>query len=193
MNAALTRARDQMIARGFTEYEAVALLLPIIGEAYREVADEAKESAEIPSVWGATVPDAFREFAAAFTKSANELDPPVSADLRGGFWPGMTGGLCASCHLAETRGEAIDTEHQACAVIGDGMRITAPTRPGEEADEVLLHLPWWTYWKTQAYSADVGLPASHLPALKAVLDAHLAQQDATSPRAEPATTTEETP
>lgn len=77
MNAALIRARDAMVARGFTEHEAVALLLPIIGDAYREVADEANESAEFPSVWGDTVPVAFRAFADAFTKSADELDPPT--------------------------------------------------------------------------------------------------------------------
>lgn len=97
-------------------------------------------------------------------------------DLRGGFWPNMTGGLCARCHLAVNRGEEVDTEHQVCAVIADGMRISAPERPTGATDEVLLHVPWWTSWDTQAYSAELGLPAAHLAALKAVLDAHLAQQ-----------------
>lgn len=76
MNVAAVRARDAMMARGFTKHEAIALLLPVIAEAYREVANEANESAELSSVWGDTVPDAFREFAAAFTKSANDIDPP---------------------------------------------------------------------------------------------------------------------
>ncbi|WNI19215.1 hypothetical protein [Actinacidiphila sp. ITFR-21] len=182
MNAALIRARDAMTAQGFTEHEAVALLLPIIGAAYREVADEANESAKSPSVWGDTPEVAFSEFAAAFRKQAYELDPPVEPDLRGGFWPGMTGGMCARCHLAVNRGDDADPEHEVCVVIADGMRITS-SRP----DEVLLHLPYWTYWDTQAYSTELGIPAGHLPALKAVIDAWLAQQavDAAKDNKEP--------
>lgn len=173
MNAALRRARDAMVARGFTEHEAVALLLPIIGEAYREVASEANEAAAYPDVWGDTVPDAFRDFGAAFGKQADELDPPVDPELRGGFWPNMTGGMCALCHVAVGRGEEPDPGHLACVVIAEGLRIeTVPDRP----DEVVLHLPEWTMWDTQAYSAELGVPAGHLPALKAVLDAWLAQQ-----------------
>lgn len=76
MNAAAVRARDAMTARGFTEHEAVSLLLPIIGEAYREAAWEADVAAGIPSVWGDTVAEAFTELGAAFTKTANDLDPP---------------------------------------------------------------------------------------------------------------------
>jgi hypothetical protein len=76
VNAALIRARDHMVARGFTEYEAIALLLPIVGEAYREVASEANESADLPSAWGNTVHEAMTAFADAFTKSANDIDPP---------------------------------------------------------------------------------------------------------------------
>jgi hypothetical protein len=75
VNAAAIRARDAMTARGFTEHEAVALLLPVIGEAYREAAWEADVAAGIPSVWGDTVAEAFTELGAAFTKSANDIDP----------------------------------------------------------------------------------------------------------------------
>lgn len=75
MNAAAVRARDAMIARGFTEYEAIALLLPVIAGAYREVADEANEAAEMPSVWGTTPKEALASFADAFNKSANDIDP----------------------------------------------------------------------------------------------------------------------
>lgn len=106
-----------------------------------------------------------------------ECDPGCGAyappDLRGGFWPNMTGGRCAHCHLADIRGEEVDPDHPVCVAIDDGMRIsTVPARP----DEVLLHLPAFTYWDTQAYSAEVGIPAEHLPALKAVVDAWLAQR-----------------
>jgi len=75
VNAAAIRARDAMVARGFTEHEAVALLCPVIGEAYREAAWEAEVAAGVPSIWGDTVPEALTEFAAAFTKTANDLDP----------------------------------------------------------------------------------------------------------------------
>jgi hypothetical protein len=36
--------------------------------------------------------------------------------LRGGFWPGMTGGLCTLCHLDLLRGDADqpDPEHAEC-------------------------------------------------------------------------------
>lgn len=93
--------------------------------------------------------------------------------LRGGFWPGMTGGMCARCHIAAGRGEDVDPDHPACVVIVDGMRVsTVPDRPGE----VTIHLPEWTTWDTQAYSAEVGIPAGHVVALKAVVDAWIAQQ-----------------
>lgn len=75
MNAAAIRARDAMTARGFTEHEAIALLIPVIGEAYREAAWEAGVAAGIPSVWPDTVAEAFTEFAAAITKMADDLDP----------------------------------------------------------------------------------------------------------------------
>jgi hypothetical protein len=77
MNAAAIRARDAMTARGFTEHEAVALLLPVIGEVYREAAWEADVAAGIPSVWPDTVAEAFTELGAAFTKTANDIDPPT--------------------------------------------------------------------------------------------------------------------
>lgn len=106
-----------------------------------------------------------------YTLAAKPAGP--APDLRGGFWPNMTGGLCAVCHIAVNRSEDPEPEHPACTVIHDGMRIsTTPARP----DEVTLHLPEWTSWDTQAYSAELGIPAGHLPALKAVLDAWLAQQ-----------------
>jgi hypothetical protein len=64
-----------MVARGFTEHEAIALLLPVIAEAHREVADEANEAAEMPSVWGNTPKEALAAFADAVTRSANDIDP----------------------------------------------------------------------------------------------------------------------
>lgn len=79
MNVAAVRACGAMAARGFTQYEAIALLLPVIAEAYREVADEANEAAGMPSVWGDTPREALAAFADAFTKSANDLDPRPTA------------------------------------------------------------------------------------------------------------------
>jgi ferredoxin len=37
-------------------------------------------------------------------------------DLRGGFWPGMTGGLCARCHIEIQRGDSDepDPDHPEC-------------------------------------------------------------------------------
>jgi hypothetical protein len=49
-------------------------------------------------------------------------------------------------------------------------RITATaSRPGE----VFIHLPEFTYWDTQAWSAELGIPAAHLPALRDAITAHL--------------------
>lgn len=40
----------------------------------------------------------------------------MSDDLRGGFWPDMTGGLCARCYLGLVRGDAdqADPDHPEC-------------------------------------------------------------------------------
>lgn len=46
---------------------------------------------------------------------------------------------------------------------------TTPARP----DEVFIHLPEFTYWDTQAWSAELGIPAAHLPALRDAITAHL--------------------
>lgn len=51
MNAAAARARDAMVARGFTEAEAITLLCPVIGAAYRRAAGHAR--ARSNSSWGA--------------------------------------------------------------------------------------------------------------------------------------------
>lgn len=71
--SARTHARNLLMARGFSEGEAVALLCSVIGEAYREVA---RESTEGPGDdWGATPDEAVRKFGASFAKSANDIDP----------------------------------------------------------------------------------------------------------------------
>lgn len=40
-------------------------------------------------------------------------------DLRAGFWPDMTGGLCSRCHLDITRGdsEQPDPDHPECVEV----------------------------------------------------------------------------
>lgn len=53
---------------------------------------------------------------------------------------------------------------------GGRPRVTiVPERP----DEVLLHLPEYTYWDTQAWSADLGIPASALGDLRDAITRHL--------------------
>lgn len=52
----------------------------------------------------------------------------------------------------------------------DLPRITStPARP----DEVFIHLPEFTYWDTQAWSAELGIPTAHLPALRDAINAWL--------------------
>lgn len=51
MTSARTAARDALMARGFTEAEAVSLLLPVIGAAYRGAAGHAR-SRSVDN-WGA--------------------------------------------------------------------------------------------------------------------------------------------
>jgi hypothetical protein len=46
---------------------------------------------------------------------------------------------------------------------------TTEARP----DEVFIHLPEFTYLDTQAWSAELGIPASALPALRDAIDQHL--------------------
>jgi hypothetical protein len=49
---------------------------------------------------------------------------------------------------------------------------TITTHPGLP-DEVLIHIPEFTYWDTQAWSADLGIPADVLPALRNAIETHL--------------------
>lgn len=70
--AARTVARNILMARGFTEGEAVALLCPVIAEAYREVAREAIDSSD--GTWGSTPGEALRNLGDAFATSADRLD-----------------------------------------------------------------------------------------------------------------------
>lgn len=56
--------------------------------------------------------------------------------------------------------------------------VTATERPiitahPGQSDEVLIHLPEFTYWDTQAWSADLGIPADALPALRTAIETHL--------------------
>lgn len=46
---------------------------------------------------------------------------------------------------------------------------TRPDRPGE----AFIHLPEFTYWDTQVWEADLGIPAEALPALRDAITAHL--------------------
>lgn len=77
--SAHTVARNQLMALGLTEWQAIAVLLPVIAEAYREVADDAREGAAL-DVWGSTPAEALSQFAAAYRARANELDPPTVAE-----------------------------------------------------------------------------------------------------------------
>lgn len=76
MTAAVSAARDQLVARGFTETEALVLLLPVLAETYREVADDADDGAHIGNVWGDTPTEVLRNFAAAYRKVAAGCDLP---------------------------------------------------------------------------------------------------------------------
>lgn len=40
-------------------------------------------------------------------------------DLRGGFWPDMTGGLCSACHVNDLRGQAPDPDCPRCPGVRD--------------------------------------------------------------------------
>lgn len=119
---------------------------------------------------------ALRQARSAFEKARKHQLVPE--ELRGGFWRDMTGGMCAVCHIAVNRGEDPNPLHPVCLVIHDGMRITAGP---DRLDDVLIHLPQFTYWDTQVWSAELGIPTAHLPALKAVLEAHLAQKEGNQP------------
>lgn len=76
MTAAVSAARDQLVTRGFTETEALVLLLPVLAETYREVADDADDGAHIGNVWGDTPSEALHNFAAAYRKVAAGCDLP---------------------------------------------------------------------------------------------------------------------
>lgn len=78
---AVTNVMQILEGRGFTRWEAVALLLPVLGEAYREVATEANESPD--DLWGDTPGEALRTFGAAFAKSADDIDPQDTAPATG--------------------------------------------------------------------------------------------------------------
>lgn len=72
---ARTIARRRLQALGLSEAEAVALLLPVIAETYREVADDAAEGVH-GATWGETVPEALAAFAEAYRQRAADCDLP---------------------------------------------------------------------------------------------------------------------
>jgi len=80
----VTTAREAAIERlealGLSRVEAVALLLPVMAETYREVADDAADGATAgpdgTTVWGATPAEALTEFAEAYRKVAAGCDLP---------------------------------------------------------------------------------------------------------------------
>jgi hypothetical protein len=73
MTPAYTAAENVLLARGFTEVEIAELLCPIIGETYREVAEEAFASPG--KDWGATPTKAVQGFGASFAEEADRVDP----------------------------------------------------------------------------------------------------------------------
>jgi hypothetical protein len=73
---ARTVARRRLQSLGLTEHEAIALLLPVIAETYREVADDAKDGAGISNVWGETPSVALTAFAEAYRQRAADCDLP---------------------------------------------------------------------------------------------------------------------
>lgn len=72
---ARTVARRRLQALGLTEHQAVAVLLPVIAETYREVADDAEDGAH-GGTWGETVPEALTSLAAAYRRMAADCDLP---------------------------------------------------------------------------------------------------------------------
>ncbi len=76
MTAAVAHARRQLQSLGLSEAQALALLLPVLAETYREVADDADDGAHISNVWGDTPSEALHNFATAYRKVAADCDLP---------------------------------------------------------------------------------------------------------------------
>lgn len=74
-NTARSTARRQLVSLGLAEWQAVALLLPVIAETYREVAEDAVDGAH-GDTWGTTPEEALTAFAAAYRKVAADCDLP---------------------------------------------------------------------------------------------------------------------
>lgn len=121
------------------------------------------ETASLP------VPPATAALLAVLREADDDLNR-VPDHLRGAFAPSLTDGMCTACHIRAERGEEPDPQHPVCLVIGSGMRVTAA---GPE--DANLHLPYWTAWDTSGGEADLSIPADHLSALRAAVDAYLVQ------------------
>jgi hypothetical protein len=68
--------------------------------------------------------------------------------------------------------------------VTDQPRITTtPAKP----DEALIHLPEFTYWDTQVWACDIGVPVELLPGLRDAIDKHLGAPScsAAAPETEP--------